>query len=76
MVRRYLHFTVDEWERLPWWQREMYMDELMYDAPWEREACGMAQIPEKPPRELDYDQMDDITTMGVKTQRATFAQDD
>lgn len=73
MVRRYLGFTINEWENLPWWQRDAYWEELEYDAPWQRELCGMAQLPEKPPREVDVDQMDDITTLGIKTKKATFA---
>ncbi|WP_190824684.1 hypothetical protein [Saccharopolyspora pogona] len=28
MVRRYLGFSVDEWDRLPWWQQRLYVEEL------------------------------------------------
>lgn len=27
-MRRHLGFSVDEWERLPWWQQRMYVEEL------------------------------------------------
>lgn len=28
MVRRHLGFSVDEWDRLPWWQQRLYVEEL------------------------------------------------
>lgn len=30
-MRRYLGFTVDEWDSLPWWQQHMYANELSAD---------------------------------------------
>jgi hypothetical protein len=28
LVRRYLHFSIDEWDRLPWWQTKLYIERL------------------------------------------------
>lgn len=30
-MRRYLHFTVEEWLALPWWQQDMYLEQLRDD---------------------------------------------
>jgi hypothetical protein len=27
-ARRHLHYSVDEWEGLPWWQQQLYEDGL------------------------------------------------
>ncbi|MGW1676036.1 hypothetical protein [Saccharopolyspora sp. NPDC002376] len=27
-MRRHLHFSIDEWDRLPWWQQQVYIEEL------------------------------------------------
>lgn len=28
LVRKYLAFSADEWDTLPWWQQRMYAEEL------------------------------------------------
>lgn len=27
-ARKYLHFTVDEWKTLPWWQARLYIEQF------------------------------------------------
>lgn len=37
-VRRYLFFSWDEWEALPWWQKRAYREALEEAQPWARES--------------------------------------
>lgn len=36
-VRYWLHFSIDEWNRLPGWQQQVYLDQLNEHKPWEAE---------------------------------------
>lgn len=47
-ARFYLHFSVDEWRALPWWQKRLYTEGLMGHQPWM--ATPTYQVdPEKSP---------------------------
>ena len=62
--RALLHFgkTVDEWERLPWWQPQMYMEEL---AKHLRREAG-EEAPGDVPVSGDIADMDDL---GVRVEK-------
>lgn len=64
--RALFHFgkTVDEWERLPWWQPKMYMDEL---AKHLRREAGV-EDPQDTPVDGDISDMSDLGIAVEKVQ--------
>lgn len=53
MVRKHLHFSVAEWQTLPWWQQKMYVDQLAMDLAAER-----GEEPSEPPGFEETQQID------------------
>jgi hypothetical protein len=44
-VRRRLHFTIDEWTALPWWQRRVYLEGMQEEAEQRETAAGGGDAP-------------------------------
>lgn len=45
--RRYLHFEIDEWDALPWWKQELYLEGLAEEGILKRaqiEHTGTANV--------------------------------
>lgn len=65
-VRFYLHFTVDEWRKLPWWQQRLYIEGLNKHHPWNPEG----QVEEEPYPQGDEEDISGFAALGIKVQRA------
>ena len=56
MVRKHLGFSIDEWDRLPWWQQKVYVEELQADLFGD----------EQPPDEMASN--DDLSALGFNVE--------
>lgn len=59
MIRRHLHFSWDEWEALPWWQQQSYLEGL-------QEEFGDGSYVDEP---FESDDLAGAAKLGVNVQR-------
>lgn len=79
MVRRKLQFSVEEWESLPWWQQDVYIEGLLEEfnddgdsseAPPQRQAGPRSTIYTEPDSDPAGFDAFDATFGGSKSRRA------
>jgi len=63
MVLKHLRLLADQWDALPWWQRQMYMEELTADL---KRMAGEVE----PPSEGEVEDLPDIADLGFNVRRA------
>lgn len=70
IVRRHLGYTIDEWLRLPWWQRRLYIEQMGEEAAEADQAQGgraAAGGGSDPVEALLSGTLDDVARAGFKT---------
>lgn len=63
-ARFYLHFSVDEWRKLPWWQQKLYIEGLNRHKPWDQTGESRSEETQG-----DEDDISGFAALGINVQR-------